>query len=266
MLKKIVKKKISFKILILILLLFISVFLILNFIELHNARKNFQRLEYTPNQILNITSFNYSFIDINEISNLSDYKIIDVREPEEFLRMHITGAENYRHGDIFRDESLLEKFKSENKTFLVYCFKNYYQNSSDGRSAIVAQFLLNNNISAKVINGGIKKVLEDRKDILIEDLNYELYDLSDYNIDYKENNCIMRFTNEYTELITKENHIVVNIGAGFLTSNEWDNFLYHSKKKECITKCLDRPTCFYANIFGMRLDNNGGKYMGFVLK
>lgn len=52
--------------------------------------------------------------------NDADYKIIDIRTPEEFRNGHLSGAINIPHHALLFDISLLDPFKD--KKLILYCY------------------------------------------------------------------------------------------------------------------------------------------------
>ena len=255
-----------FELIINIFIVFILLVIAFKLGELYTTHQRFERLTFTSNERINFDNFNYSVISLEESLNGS-YFIVDVREPEEFNRMHLKGAINIRQGEIFRDYETFRFLQniSKNKTIAFYCYQNLHTELGDGRSGSSANFLNDNGINAVVIDGGIEEFMNFHN-LLFENKSYDIYELSDWFIDNSNSRCVARFERERTDLITLNNVIEFNLNSAFMTLEEWNNMLDTAGQNTCFAECFDRGSCFYANIFGMRLNNQGGEYEGYILK
>ena len=81
-----------------------------------------------------------------EDSMENGYLLIDVREDDEWQACHHINASHIKMGEI---PSNLEKFEKEKK-YIIVC-------RSGGRSAKVTDFLVENEIDALNLSGGMKK-------------------------------------------------------------------------------------------------------------
>ena len=261
-------KKYNLLIKALLALVFLSIFF-LSF-ELYTAYKENQG-DVMPVDEPEKVDFNYSLIPLEESLNRSEYIILDVREPEEYFARHVKGALNVRLGDIQRNEKKLNYLKniSGNKTFATYCHENRYTRVGDGRSGMATQFLLDNNLSAVVIEGGMREFLFKRS-VINENYFYSLgkfifYSYPAQEIDYSESSCVARFAKNKTLIQTQDQSINLSVNSGFMTTHEWGEIMNIIGNNTCTAECVDRPTCFYARLFGMRLDLQGGQFKGFVV-
>ncbi|MFW6014205.1 MAG: rhodanese-like domain-containing protein [Candidatus Nanoarchaeia archaeon] len=260
----------KFNLLIKVLLAFILVLIIFLCFDLYKSYMENKR-DITSLDGIENDSFNYSLITLSESLNDSKYIILDVREPEEYFARHLKGALNFRQGDIHYNEKTLEYLKdiSGNKTFATYCHENRHTRGGDGRSAMTAQFLIENNVSAVVIEGGMRKFLLYRN-IINENYFYSLgmfifYYYSAQELEKIDSSCVIRFEKEKTIFETENKSHNFDVNSGFMTTHEWGKMMNLADEKSCTGECVDRPTCFYARLFGMRLDLQGGEFKGFVL-
>lgn len=85
-------------------------------------------------------------IDAMELKkDLKKYKIIDVREPDEFAESHIEGAENIPLGKLIRDEG--KGIIPRDKEIIVHCKSGF-------RGQIAADLLLQRGYNVKNLEGG----------------------------------------------------------------------------------------------------------------
>lgn len=249
-----------------IIVVLILVVIVLLGVELYTAHEKTQKLRDVKTTNLTNTSFDYSFISVEESFNESKYIILDVREPEEYFRNHLHNAINFRHGDIHRNEETLDHLKEivGNRTFATYCYENMYTEEGDGRSGVVAQYLLDNNISAVVIEGGMKK-FSNEGSLITENHAYSMSNLGENIIEEKDSTCVVKFKN-ISKIKTPNEELRFDTAVGYLTTFEWRDLMNVAGNNTCAVKCVDEPTCFYATIFGMRLERQGGEFEGYMIK
>ncbi|MFW6013893.1 MAG: rhodanese-like domain-containing protein [Candidatus Nanoarchaeia archaeon] len=235
-------------------------------IELYTAHEQTKRLGTRETINSTNSTFDYSLISVKESFNESEYIILDVREPEEYFRNHLHNAINLQHGDIFRNKNTLEYLRSisKNKTFAIYCYENKYTGTGDGRSGTVAQYLIENNISAVVIDGGMKE-FSNNKRLITENHEYSMSNMQEYAIEEKKSKCVVNFKN-HSEIKTPNEELRFQMAPGYLTTFEWSKIMEIAGNNTCAVKCVDEPTCFYATIFGMRLETQGGEFEGYIIK
>lgn len=235
-------------------------------IELYAAHERTQGLNQAERINLTNTTFDYSLISVEESFNESKYIILDVREPEEYFRNHLKGAINFRHGDIHRNENTLNHLKeiAGNKTYAIYCYENKYTGQGDGRSGTTAQYLIDKNISAVVIEGGMREFSKNKR-LITENDKYSMSNLWENAIEKKESNCTVSFKSN-SQIKTPEEERSFNTPAGYLTTYEWRDLMNFAGNNTCAVKCVDEPTCFYATIFWMRLEAQGGEFEGYVIE
>ncbi len=255
----------NFFIILIIILLIFQISLLYDQVKLYDA--------LTERPLVN-SELNYETVEIEEVFNDSDYQIIDMREKEEFERSHIPGALNYRTADIIRNENVLMELNeiSKEKTIVLYCFESDYNGDGAGRSGLAASFLNSKNISAFVLSDGAKGLYEKSKEF---PEFWESY--NQVNIFPNRKKIIDKleyFKDVYYVDINRKNIFVKKEGdpvystdytAGDMTSEEWGELMRFMNKNHSIAICYDNPTCFFANIFGIRLDSQGGKFEGYYL-
>ena len=56
-----------------------------------------------------------------------------------------------------------------------------------------------------------------------------------------------------------------NYTAGDMTSQEWEEMMDFIGEGDVTILCYDNPTCFFANILGMRVEEQGGVFRGYYL-
>lgn len=242
------------------ILIVISLFFLI--MDLINSKQSFLKLN---KEIIVPYNLTYDFVYFDDIINNSNYIIIDVREPEEYKAYHINNSINLRHGDILRNNSTLNELIkiSKDKIIALYCYSNVFTIDGDGRSGNVASFLKDKNISVKVISGGIKNMPE--KNIISGDSSLFLFE--NVPINNFDSDCIVQFTYLKTALLKNQNEILsYKYPASYLTTFEWDKIMDKVNTKKCVALCIDRGTCFYARLFGMKLIKQGGEFEGFILK
>lgn len=59
-------------------------------------------------------------ISIEELKNYTNYKLIDIRSKEDYMKGHIKGAINLQLEDLL---AFLNKYLSKNMTYIFYCDK-----------------------------------------------------------------------------------------------------------------------------------------------
>ena len=262
------KKKLTKKLFITNLLLLLVIALVgVKIIELYLVYRDFQKFNSPMSyNLLNITGLNYSDSPVVEVLDDSKYIIVDIREPVEYKRRHVKGAINVRMGDIFRDNNTLEYLRnlSKERTLALYCYQNKYSEVGDGRSGLVAQYLLANNISAKVITGGISGIPRNLG-LLNTDDDFIINDVPKIGTSNAESKCIFTLVGNVVKLETYNETFEVRVGVVYLTSKEWDKLLQLSSQETCHVVCSGRGSCYYGNIFGLNLEMQGGKYEGYVV-
>lgn len=245
--------------------------LVLLVIDLFNTYQQVQKKRDFPDGINENVSYDYPLISLEESLNESEYIILDVREPEEYFARHLEGALNVRLGDLHRNEKTLDYLKdiAGNKTFATYCYENRYTRQGDGRSGRAARFLLDNNLSAAVIEGGMREFVFYRN-IINENYFYSLgkfvfYSYQAQKIEDSDASCVVRFAKEETLVETENESHNLAVNSGFMSTHEWGEMMNIIGQNLCVAECVDRSTCFYARLFGMRLDLQGGEFEGFVV-
>ncbi len=87
---------------------------------------------------------NMKSININEIKNLGDINIIDVREPAELMVGSIDGSKNIPMMGLMMNAS---NFLNQNETYYIYC-------AAGGRSFNVCQQLSSQGFDVVNLEGG----------------------------------------------------------------------------------------------------------------
>lgn len=244
------------------------IFLIYSSFQLYEELSFQKKISKMP--VFNI-SLDFESININEI-NLEHYFIIDTREIEEFNLGHVKGAYQFRTSDIIRDNKTFNKILtlSQGKPLLLYCYESNYLGDNAGRSGLAASYLKQNNIESYVIKGGVSE-LSKNKNIWIEKNGFEIFP----NLKKRKNNLnseLIIDVNHKEMVLMKDSNIIYNTNftSGDMTSKEWDSFLNYisqfNKNISIGTTCYDNPTCFFANILGIRITNLGFDFEGYQLR
>ena len=249
------------------LILAIVLLIGIKMVELYQVSQAFQRLNSSLSyDSLNITNLSYDDVPVLETLDSSKYVIIDVREPVEYMGLHLEGAINIRLGDIFRDDKTLEYLRnlSQERTLALYCYQNKYSEVGDGRSGLVAQYLLANNISAKVITGGISGIPRNLG-LLNRDGDFIIDDIEKTMIRSADTTCVLNLVGNVVKLEKHNETLKISADVVYLTSEEWKRLLDFSGQETCHVVCDNLGSCYYGNIFGLNLEMQGGKYEGHVL-
>ncbi|MFT4303872.1 MAG: rhodanese-like domain-containing protein [Candidatus Woesearchaeota archaeon] len=241
----------------------IIILLIIQIINLYNAKKTYDSI----NRIILIPeNLTYDTITFQEAINNQDYIIIDVREPEEHQSFHLKNSLNIPHGELLRNPEVIQYLNENypNKTFVLYCYSNRFTEQGDGRSGNAASYLNELNISVKAIMGGINHFAEQTRLIIYN--KSATYNIQDIAIKRAKSKCIVEFTYIKTGIKTENDKYYVDYPAAYLTKKEWEKILTIANDSKCHATCIDAATCFYAQIFGARLNKQNGEFEGYILK
>lgn len=85
-------------------------------------------------------------ININEIKKYTNYKIIDIRPKEDYIKGHIPGAINVELTDLL---AFPEKYLNKNITYFFYC--------DEGKTSMKLVNVLKNKYDVFNLNGGYKE-------------------------------------------------------------------------------------------------------------
>lgn len=82
-------------------------------------------------------------ISIEDLKKYTNYKLIDIREKEDYMEGHIMGAINLALDDIL---AFPNKYLSKNITYIIYC--------DEGKSSMRLVQVLGKNYDLLSLNGG----------------------------------------------------------------------------------------------------------------
>lgn len=86
-------------------------------------------------------------ISIEELKKYTNYKLIDIREKEDYMKGHLPGAVNIRLEDIL---AFPNKYLSKNLTYVIYC--------DEGKSSMRLVQVLKKNYDVISLKGGYKGI------------------------------------------------------------------------------------------------------------
>lgn len=86
-------------------------------------------------------------ISIEELKKYTNYKLIDIREKEDYMKGHLPGAVNIGLEDIL---AFPNKYLSKNLTYVIYC--------DEGKSSMRLVQLLKKNYDVISLKGGYKGI------------------------------------------------------------------------------------------------------------
>ena len=197
------------------------------------------------------------------------YAVIDVREKEEFSQGRITGALNFRLGDILNEETVREKIFSstQGKQRIFFCH--------DGkRSRIAAQRIQQE-------FGGVNTIIEKGFRQIRKDENYRAFwegslkHVLPQDHRYNKTPWIKRKDVRVNVLIdlSLERHETVKglQGKTFLhaplllmSSRQIETLISTLGEEPIVALCNSKVSCFYTRILRYRLEEHGLTLAGFV--
>lgn len=86
-------------------------------------------------------------ISIEELKKYTNYKLIDIREKENYMKGHLPGAVNIGLEDIL---AFPNKYLSKNLTYVIYC--------DEGKSSMRLVQVLKKNYDVISLKGGYKGI------------------------------------------------------------------------------------------------------------
>lgn len=86
-------------------------------------------------------------ISIEELKKYTNYKLIDIREKEDYMKGHLPGAVNIGLEDIL---AFPNKYLSKNLTYVIYC--------DEGKSSMKLVQVLKKNYDVISLKGGYKGI------------------------------------------------------------------------------------------------------------
>lgn len=86
-------------------------------------------------------------ISIEELKKYTNYKLIDIREKEDYMKGHLPGAVNIGLEDIL---AFPNKYLSKNLTYVIYC--------DEGKSSMRLVQVLEKNYDVISLKGGYKGI------------------------------------------------------------------------------------------------------------
>lgn len=86
-------------------------------------------------------------ISIEELKKYTNYKLIDIREKEDYMKGHLPGAVNIGLEDIL---AFPNKYLSKNLTYVIYC--------DEGKSSMRLVQVLKKNYDVISLKGGYKGI------------------------------------------------------------------------------------------------------------